>query len=288
MRKLHRKKKRPEPAGFTSEGLLKQRTVERVWMPMTGVALSVVLAAIFGLWMWWRPDSKSAALPAAEPPGRLEAIKSLVGRFMAARTPEEVLLLIREPEKLETPVRDWSAAHPAGLPPGGTLLRIVTKQVGNTHIAEAAVRSEPAPDRNLLCVETPAGWRLDWRAFTGLGDMSLQDFIAKKPSAPTLLMTVARLSDYYNGTYPNPAVWQCLQISDDTGGHTLYAYVPRRNGTLLEKLSRLEPARSREPREQNRVSRSLALRVHVAPQAASTAPLQVEVDAVEGEGWFVP
>ena len=56
----------------------------------------------------------------------------------------------------------------------------------------------------------------------------------------------------------------------------------------MEKIARLEPARSRQTAELNRVSRSMALRVHVAPGAAGADPLQAEVDAVEGEGWYVP
>ena len=288
MRKLLRKKKRHEPVGFTPEGLLKERTRERVWMPMAGVALSVVLVGVFGLWMVFRPETKSVALPGGTPPGRLEEIKSLVGRFMAAGTPEEVLLLIREPGKFETSVREWCVAHPAGLPPRGTLLRIVARKVGTTRLAEAAIHRENAPNRNFLVVETPEGWRLDWRTFTGMGELSLPQFIAKKPSDPTLLMSVARASDYYNGTYSDPAAWQCLHITDDTGQHSLYAYVARRNATLMEKIARLEPARSRQTAELNRVSRSMALRVHVAPGAAGADPLQAEVDAVEGEGWYVP
>lgn len=285
---MTRRKKQHEPAGFTDEGLLTKRSRERVWMPMAGIALAVVLAAIFGMWMLWRPDTKSAAVPPVEPPGSLEEIKTLVARFMAARTPEDLMLLIREPEKFSAPVRDWCASRPGGLPPGGTLLRVVTKRVGDTRLAEAAVRFDQAPDRNLLCVETPAGWRIDWRAFTGVGDMSFPEFVAQKPSTPTVLMTVARVSDYYNGPYANRAIWQCLHIADDTGGHTFYGYIPRRNVALMERISRLEPARSPQAAELNRVSRSLALRVHVAPNAAAADPLQVEVDAVEGEGWFVP
>ena len=76
MRKLH-KKKRHHAVDLTAEGLMSERSRERVWMPIAGIALAVVFAAIFAIWMIWHPKSKTAAPVAAAP--ELSLVRTYAG-----------------------------------------------------------------------------------------------------------------------------------------------------------------------------------------------------------------
>lgn len=255
---------------------------------MGGLVLAVVLAATITIVMLRRPESTPSGAAIAPVLTANDQVHALATRFLQARTTEEVLPLIRQPELFTEQVKNWSVTHPAWLPMGGEVIRATTKLSGKTMIAEIACRRPNLPPSSLLCVETPQGWRIDWRSISKLGDMSIADFINTKPTAATLLLTVARASDYYNGAYADSNQWACLHCSDDTGENSFYAYTSRQNVALLKSLSHLELPRSRKTADLRRVERSLAIRVHFPAVPAKDGPLQVEIDSVEGDGWFLP
>jgi hypothetical protein len=200
-----------------------------------------------------------------------------------------VLPLVREREKFEPAARRWAAAHPAAFPHPGALTKVVVARSGDTRVAEAFLNVEQRPPVRLLWVETPAGWQLDWRAFSGEGDLSFTEFAVQRPSRPVLLLTAATLSDYYNGPFADAAAWQCLRLTSAApGSDIIYAYADRRNAALMEKLSALKQPSSRRPADVLRVAIPLALQVHVPENTPDGELPQAVVDSVEGEGWYVP
>lgn len=68
----------------------------------------------------------------------------------------------------------------------------------------------------LLCVESPAGWLIDWRSFTGTGDMSIGEFLETRPEKPVLLLVMAQRFDYFNGAFSEPERHLCLRLTDET------------------------------------------------------------------------
>jgi hypothetical protein len=283
-----RKSRMRKRSKFTSDGVLTRRTRERVWMPMVGTVLVVVPALIFGIWLVWRKSPEVAApVDGGLPPPRVQ-IRELVAKFSAAKTPGELLPLIRDPDKFEKPLRDWCASHPGALPLGGELMNIsYPRAVLGTNVAEVTVNFKDSPATQLLTVDTPAGYRLEWRAFTGLGDMSVADFLAQKPTTPVLLMTVVHRSDYYNNAYTDGTLWQCLRIRDSTGRNPFFAYVSRSNQALMAAIADLPEADSRRNLKLATVSRPMALRVCFT-SPGSVAASQAEVESIAGDGWYVP
>jgi hypothetical protein len=287
LRRLQKKKRLLQPEGSpAAEVLFEKQGTERVWLPFAGGVLVFVLAAVFALWMFLKPETKPAAEEAI-PPAESAAISAVVTKFLAARTAEEWLPLIRDPDKFAPAVRAWGAENSGAFPLGGTILRVTTKQAAGSRLAESAVRFDQRPPVSVLTVFTPDGWRIDWRAWSGTGDLSVPDFIAQKPAAPALVLAVARLSDYYNGTFASSADWICLHLTDNSGVPFLYAYVPRNDAAMAGRIARLSFPRTSQPAEIQRVSKSMALRLHV-PATSSSGPVQAVVDSIEGEGWFIP
>ncbi len=272
----------------TTDGLLINRSRERVWMPIAGIMLALVFAAIFAIWMLHRPETQVAPPEEYLPPDDRVSIRELVARFAAARSPEELLPLIRDPDKFEKPLRAWCAAQPGALPLGGELLNIGPgREAFGVTLRQAAVIWRELPKGLLLVAGTPAGWRVDWRAFEGTGDLSLADFVSQKPAAPALVLAVVRRTDYYNAAYSDSNVWASLHVCDRMGDHAFYAYVPRSDAALMKSLEILPPGGRKGDLDPFRISRRLTLRV-VFRNPESAKSLQAEVTGVEGDGWYLP
>ncbi len=283
-----KKKRRLRKHRLAPDGVSARRSRERVWMPMAGTALCAVMVVLFALWMKTRGKPPEAELEPVPPTPR-EAITALAKKFTAARTPEELLPLIRNSGTFEKAVRDWCPAHPGALPLGGPVMNItIPRPALGTRLANATIAFKTLPRLSVLTVETPEGWRVEWPAFSGIGDLGVEEFLGQPPSTPKLLMVHVRRADYYNNAYADPAAWQALWITDRTEEHSFYAYASRGNPTLMEALKVLPPGDSPAPGAQTlRATRRLALRLYFATPAAAGAG-QAEVDAAEGDGWYVP
>lgn len=268
----------------TAEADLFRRAGERVGLPIAGITLAVVLAGIWTLWIIYRPETKNADPEITLPPSEDALLTDLIAKFSAAQSPEEVLPLVRQPEAHGGSVRAWLAKHPGPVSPGGAFLRIVSRRTAlGTNLCQVAVNGRKEP---LLLAETKDGWRVEWRAFAAEGDLSVEECRLRRPERPVLVLAVVRRSDYFNGPYLSNNVWQCLHVGGSKGDPGFYAYVPRNDLAMKEKLKVL-PAPRIDGEDREGASRRLALRVRFASEEAKRLEL-AEVVAVEGDGWFIP
>lgn len=286
-----RKSRMRKRSKVTTDGLLIEQTKERVWLPMAGFGLCIALIAIFVVWMMEHPKADVAPPAVPEPPSARDEIRKLAGLWMNAKTPEELLALIRAPEQFGPPLREWCASHPGALPLGGAILGITNpRPVLGVQVAEAAIRFNTVPGMNLMAVETPAGWKVEWRGFSGIADLSVEEFVEKKPASPTLVMVVAQRSDYYNGSYTDSNAWFCLRLNDRSDAHPFYAYVPRAKADLMTVMNALPPAprpAAKGKADLVKASRLMALRLHFN-DSESASHGQAEVTSIAGESWYVP
>jgi hypothetical protein len=256
---------------------------------MLGAGLIAAMAGIFWVWMKTRPAPDSAELqPAPALPPRAK-VRDLAAKFMEARNPEDLLRLIRKPAAFEKSVREWYIAKPGALPLNGNLLAITPpREALGTRLMNATVLLKGVTRMNLLAVETPDGWKIEWPAFTGTGEMSAEEFLSTKPEVPKTVFLHVRRSDYYNNAYADSSVWQALHVSDRQEERPFFAYAARKDAALMNALGVLPleeaPARGQATVE---ASRRMALRLHFVHPAGEGAP-QVEVASVEGDGWYVP
>lgn len=285
--KRRRKNQEKKADAPDAEATLFRRARERVWLPVAGVTFAVIIASIWAIWMMNRPESKNADAPEAPVRSEEDELRNLVAAFSAAKTAEEMLLSIREPEQSTPAVREWCAANASRLPLGAQFLRVESGREAPGHrIRQVSVK---LPDQSVvlwMLVRKDRDWRVDWRAFTGVADKSVEEFLAQKPADPCLVLAVVQLSDYYNGAYANSQDWQCLYVIDPKGTQSFHAYVPRQDAAMMEKLAVLPPS-TREGRNLPATSRRLALRMAFkTPESAALG--QAKVTAIEGNGWFIP
>jgi hypothetical protein len=256
---------------------------------MLGTGLVVVCLVIFGLWMAARQRPQAAAPAAPAPADARLAVRELTARFAAATSPEGFLPLIREPDKFEKPMRAWLDAHAGILPFGGEVLDIrYPRRAAGANIVDVSVTFTSLPATRLLAVETPDGYRVDWRAFTGIAELGIADFVAQKPAAPVLVMVMVTPSDYFNNSYARRENWLSLRATDRRGQNAFFAYVARSDASLMQAMAALQPKNSRTTGTRpGGDARPMALRVFFkSPESA--AALQAEVSAAEGEGWYIP
>jgi hypothetical protein len=283
------KSRRRKRSRFTPDGVLSGRSRERVWMPMLGAMLIVVMAVVFWMWTKSRPEPGHAEREAPPPPLPRMEVKELAEKFIAARTPEELLPLVRNPAAHEAPLRAWCAARPEGLPLGGEILGYTKPRFAvNAQVMNVTILFKDIPRLNVLTVETPEGWRVEWPAFTGIADTGVEDFLKNRPDTPATVLLNVRRSDYYNHAYSDAAQWQALRVSDRLDEHPFYAYASRGNAAVMKALEVLPAGDAPERGTATfKASRRMALRLHFGHPATEGAP-QTEVTAVVGDGWYVP
>lgn len=255
-----------------------------VGLPVAGITLVVVLAATWILWLMQRPDTKKAATVETAAPAEAEQMRGLVARFAGAQSAEDVLPLVRDAERNAPSVKKWFAAHPGALAPGGGFARIASRRVAlGTNLCQVAVSGRDEP---LLLAETKDGWRVEWRAFAGEGDLSVAEFLEKHPAEPVLILAVVQRSTYYNEPYASSNIWQSLHLTGKKGDQGFYAYAPRNDPSIMARLKGL-PDSPRDGRNLIQTSRRLALRLHFTSPEAEKLGL-AEIVSVEGDGWFIP
>jgi hypothetical protein len=283
-RKIDQEKKADAPE---AEAELFRRSKDRVWLPIAGITLAVVLGSIWVIWMMSRPESKTAEAAQPLPESDEQGLRRTVEEFSNARTAAEMLPHIRNGASFSEAVTRWCATYALRLPLRAVFRRIETARAAyGWQLRQVSVT---LPDNTVevwLLAKKDAGWRIEWRAFARFGEITLDDLLRQQPAEPKLVLSMVQLSDYYNGDYSDERKWQCLHVTDRLGGAGLHAYVPRDHPAMMEKIQHLPPSR-RDGRDLAGTARRLALRLRLVP-GDSAATRQAEVTAIEGDGWFIP
>ncbi|MCH2059596.1 MAG: hypothetical protein MK183_03115 [Verrucomicrobiales bacterium] len=111
---------------------------------------------------------------------------------------------------------------------------------------------------------------VDWEAFVGYSEMTLDQFKADKTQSPTLFRLRVKPDDYFNFDF-TPDKYQCLQLSDIEEKTVLYGYVIKGTGPI----SSLQPGQEE--------FFTLRLRYPEQPKAAN----QVFIEEVITSGWVI-
>ncbi len=286
-RKIDQERKADAPE---AEAELFRRSKERVWLPIAGITLAVVLGSIWVIWMMVRPETKSAEAAEILEESEEQGLVRTVQEFSRARTPGEMLPFIRDPDRFADAVTAWCSTYALRLPLQAEFRRIETaRDAYGWQLRQVSVSLPDGSVEVWLMVKKDARWLVEWRAFARLGEITLDELLRLQPAEPRLVLSMVQLSDYYNGAYADEKKWQCLHITDRLGGAGLHAYVPRDHPAMMEKIQHLPPSR-RDGRNLAATARRLALRLRLVPAAegAPAAVRQAEVTAIEGDGWFIP
>ena len=199
--------------------------------------------------------------------------ESIAKDFLNARTIEELLPLVRNPDRArprmerEYPANIVPATGMAEFNPGKVLMHL------NPGV-EVNVRTRSFEVRPLALVETPDGLRVDWESWVEWSDMPWTEFLDTKPTVPQAFRVVAKKVEYYNFEFSNDSKWRSFRLESRKGDQTMYGYVER--GSELE-------ARIQIPPEKKKAQLILKVRFPVGAPITSN---QVLIEDVVQDGWL--
>jgi len=262
-----------------------------MWMLIGGsTALVLIVAGVLAA----MSDGSSGENPASTPPvasaanggsapeetitvrGDAEFLRlaePMARAFLEARTVDELLPLVRDPERTAERIR---RTHPDGTldAPGMAAFNIDLDVLRQGNIASVRVRTRDFSEAYLSFVETAGGPKIDWESWAGWSEMPWDDFLTEKPEAPRLFRVVLSDVDYYNMAFRDESKWRSYRLESPDGSTSIYGYAERDSVT---------DARLRPSPDVQRVNYILRLRF---PEGAASRN-QVLIDRVLGDGWVL-
>lgn len=208
------------------------------------------------------PRSDASVLAEAEP---------LARKFLDAKTVEEMLPWVRNPELTGVRMRDFYAdgkIEPAGMSTFNSGNGLAAK--GSLYLVPVQTRDHE--DRALAYVETPQGLKIDWESWVGWSDIPWQAFLAEKPQVGHVFRVILSPVDYYNFDFSDDLKWQSYRIESPDKDDSLYGYVEK--GSLLSQQIHVNP-------DEKSVRFTLVLKYPENPKSDR----QVMIERVVCEGW---
>ncbi|MGI8602685.1 MAG: hypothetical protein ACR2OZ_06750 [Verrucomicrobiales bacterium] len=201
-----------------------------------------------------------------------EAI-AVMARFLKASTIDEVLSVVREPERVEPLLRAYYRENPVTPMDYRRLPRRHELQAFKNFVSGAA--EGPNFESPLLAVQrVPRPMKVDWEASVGYCEVSWEKLPEVRPTTPTLLRARLAKDDYFNYTFSDEAAWECFRLSSLWEEHHLYAYAQRGTPLAMELARRTR---------QNRLS-MVSVRIRFPEKGA---PNQAELTELVADGWLV-
>jgi len=219
------------------------------------------------------PDMKT--LLTRSVPSILAEAEPLARKFLEATTVEELLPLLRNPDRVKPRLM---RAYPQGRleAPGLAQFNVGGDLAVSESIAVVKLLTNNFASRQLTFVQTPEGLKIDWECWAGWSDMTWPEFLAALPVAATTFRVIVRRVDYYNFGFSDDKKWQSYRLESPDGEHLIFGYVQR--DSIVERQIRLGPDVDHAP---------MILKISF-PAGVAASNNQVVVNDVIANGWIEP
>lgn len=118
--------------------------------------------------------------------------------------------------------------------PGGLTSKARYEIDGNEILYFSYTSNRPTGTLEVAMLRDPQGkFLIDWESLIGYGEMSFQDFRAKRPATTVLMRAYVRLFEYYNFEFSDANKYLCIKLTAANGESSMYAYYER--GTELAR-----------------------------------------------------
>lgn len=215
--------------------------------------------------------AEGAAMP---PRGDAEVLKEaepLARKFLDATTVDDLLPLVRHPEKTEARMREF---YPDGQieAPGMSAFNAsgIVTLLGK--FRSIMVTTQDFENRALVFSDSPGDMRIDWEAWVGWSEMPWDEFSATKPEEGMVFRVHVSEVDYYNFDFTDDSKWQSYRLESPDREDALYGYVLKES-PLNQGL--------RPGADIKSTPMMLSLKF---PAGAATGD-QVEIERIVSEGW---
>jgi len=215
-------------------------------------------------------DDETAREAAGDPGEVLVEAESVVRRFLAARSVEDLLPLVRHPGVVGPKIRQWAGEHGFGGPELKEfgVNRMVVFRNG---LASVTVKTSDFRIRQIVVEKDDEGFKVDWESWVGWSEVPWKKLRETRPTEPRLFRVTVQLGKYYNFGFSDDEEWRCYQLSKPDGTDFIFGYV-KRGSELDMKMAGV----GEKP-----VAMTLMIRF---PEEAP-ADNQVIIDSVVASGW---
>lgn len=217
-----------------------------------GTLFALIVAGVIVALRSGKPTAKVAAVPAtpaataamtvtAGPSTkRDEAVLAaeaghLARKFLEASRVEELLPLVRNPEVVESRIREF---YPDGKISAAGLSQFNAGGNGEVRgpIISYSVRTRDQDERVMAFVDGPQGLKVDWESWVGWSEISWKEFLAIKPTSARVFRVSLAPVDYYNFEFKDDLKWQSYRLESPDHESAVYGYVEK--GSQLDKQIR--------------------------------------------------
>ena len=197
--------------------------------------------------------------------------ESLARKFLQAKTVEEMLPLVNEPDIAEKRMRPFYEADGITAP-GLSAFNSTGGFAVKGKLVSADLVTGDFDQRPMAFVDTPAGLRIDWESWAGWSEMTWGEFRSKKPTEPHVFRLSLSPVVYYNFGFDDESKWKSFRLESPDQEHSIYGYVEK--DSMLEEQIRLD-------RDTKKVFLMLSLKF--PPDAEKDN--QVIIERFVNEGW---
>jgi hypothetical protein len=218
--------------------------------------------------------SATADVPAALTDLEYAQATEVMTRFLEALTPEDLRLVIREPDRVWPLVQ----AHHERTPWKPFIVRRLpakTEVQMNRGLLAGSVEVNDF-ERFVVAMERTAdGFKVDWETFTGQGEMTWDDFVSQRPTTPVLMRVALRPDDYFNQDFADASTHACFQLTSHRDTHRLFGYVLRGSPLHAQLATR------------TRFNPRILPTIRIRYPEKSTTDDQVEITELVADGWLL-
>lgn len=205
---------------------------------------------------------EAALLAEAEP---------LARKFLEAKTVEEMLPLVRNPDVAGERMRAFYQ-EPGVIPPGLSSFNARGGLSLKGKMMSVSVVTRDFDQRMMAFFDTPQGLKIDWESWAGWSEISWEDFRTKKPEEGHVFRVTLSPVEYYNFAFADEKKWQSYRLESPDREHSIYGYAPK--DSLLDQQLRPDAD-----------TKKLFLMLSLKFPSGATADNQVEIERFVTEGW---
>ncbi len=203
----------------------------------------------------------------------VRAAEPTVRKFLAAKTIEEILPTVRNPELAKARMEKF---YPGGrIQPEEivkyNLLDLLQVPAGGEFL-NIGVRNADFIDKLITTIATPQGFKVDWESWVGWSETSASEFLSKQPEKGSSFRVTLSAVSYYNYNFKDDREWKSFRIRFGDSEKSVFGYVKK--GSILEQRINLDEGEKTK-------KLILSLKFPASPET----PDQVLIDDFIHENW---
>ena len=172
------------------------------------------------------------------------AMTTTLQSYTSARTVEEMLPFVRQPERVEPLMRKYYQTHPLVPEDGAELQSQFALPLESSSFVILNAGFPDSPNRIFLAeVDNDLQIRIDWESDACYLPVEIADYIAEKPTDPVDLRVFASPDNFYVYEFVDSDKYQCFKLTFRDNEELLFGYVERDSPTGQQLIRHFQNVR---------------------------------------------